>query len=118
MAYTRFTRDSDVYLYGVGRKEGFRCQACSLAGDVMLPTRSAALEHLAEHRRRGDRVPDHAIEEIQVELAYLGEQADEIFIVEEPFASPSPQRFECRGCELNGWDNVSFDFMAALPQHL
>ena len=67
MAYARYSRDSDVYVYeDVGG--GFTCH-CAPKGEPAFncarPEEMVA--HLREHRRRGDRVPEEAIAELLAE---------------------------------------------------
>lgn len=113
MAYARFSESSEIFIYGMGRRKGVFCQSCSLVpGGAVLPTRSMALEHLAEHERVGDRVPACAKEGIREELSRFGETADEVFAVR------SGGQFECRECELHQWETLVLITQPELSEHL
>ena len=73
MAYARFGRDSDVYVYEDGA--GWECCGCSLSTDSITRTdsRSGMIEHLQRHITRGDKVPAEAIEELRGEIQSLGD---------------------------------------------
>ncbi|MCU0687471.1 MAG: hypothetical protein MUF34_35380 [Polyangiaceae bacterium] len=65
MAYARFARDSDVYVYEDVRG-GFTCERCPKIGSQFrCATAHEMAEHLVGHRARGDRVPAAAIEELR-----------------------------------------------------
>lgn len=60
MSYCRFGwNGSDVYVYESA--EGWECCGCSISDDWMHPSPEAMIVHLAEHRRRGQYVPEYAI---------------------------------------------------------
>lgn len=63
MAFARFGRDSDVYVYADTRG-GYTCERCPDVGSSYhCRTAKEMVTHLVEfHRGRGDRVPDEAIE--------------------------------------------------------
>ena len=64
MAFARFGRDSDVYVYEDTRG-GFTCERCPEIGKQFRCTTSGEMvAHLLQHRARGDRVPDDAITEL------------------------------------------------------
>ncbi len=67
MAYARWTRESDVYVYEDTRGR-YMCE-CTPSGSPTFncATAAAMVAHLREHRARGDRVPDEAIEELLAE---------------------------------------------------
>ncbi|MCI0569956.1 MAG: hypothetical protein L0Y66_04325 [Myxococcaceae bacterium] len=63
MAYARFGRDSDVYVF-LSTRGGIECCRCALIGDAssfVALTTAEILEHLEQHRTRGHRVPDDCI---------------------------------------------------------
>jgi len=62
MAFARFGRDSDVYVYA-DTDGGYTCERCPKAGESYhCRTAQEMVTHLTElHRGRGDRVPDDAI---------------------------------------------------------
>jgi hypothetical protein len=64
MAYARFSRNSDVYVYQDTRG-GYTCE-CTPTGTPVFncATASAMVAHLRDHRARGHQVPDEAIEEL------------------------------------------------------
>jgi len=62
MAYARFGKDSDVYVYESAHG-GWVCERCGNFSDLM-----ALKKHLLEHKERGDKVPQRAIDEIQSEI--------------------------------------------------
>lgn len=73
MSYARFW-DSDVYIYP--RLDGiFCCARCSIsqASEYHCVTRSEMLQHIAEHRERGDFVVKYADERLREELEKHGE---------------------------------------------
>ena len=67
MAFARFTADSDVYVYEDSRG-GFTCERCPGIGhSFRCETVGEMVLHLLEHRSRGDRVPDEALQESRAE---------------------------------------------------
>ncbi len=74
MAYARFSRDSDVYVYEDGR--GYLCcMRCQFSEthETRTKSRREMIEHLERHRRAGEKVPDDALEELRVEIAKSGD---------------------------------------------
>ena len=70
MSYARFSRDSDVYVFA-HVEGGYECCACGLAGtwgSIRCQTIKEMLDHLEEHKKAGDKVPDHCIERLKSEL--------------------------------------------------
>lgn len=67
MAYVRLGQHSDVYVYAGGSK-GFVCHWCRVAegGTTETETAREMIEHLQVHIERGDRVPAHAIAELEI----------------------------------------------------
>ena len=70
MSYCRFAWDgSDVYVFGSG--DGvIECCGCSLKGDLgrfASKTAKEMIEHLLEHRKKGDCVPQYAIDRLKEE---------------------------------------------------
>jgi hypothetical protein len=78
MAYARFGQDSDVYVFeDVG---GFLCcMRCQFSESREIRTRSRGemIEHLWAHRGAGEKVPEHAFEELRAEIAELGDLVTE-----------------------------------------
>jgi hypothetical protein len=67
MAFARFGRDSDVYVYEDARG-GFTCERCPRIGETFrCATAPEMVTHLLKHRAKGDRVPDDAIKELEHE---------------------------------------------------
>ena len=67
MAFARFGLNSDVYVYEDTRG-GFTCERCPAIGQQFrCQTAAEMASHLLAHRAKGDRVPDDAIEELQLE---------------------------------------------------
>jgi hypothetical protein len=66
MAFARFGRDSDVYVYADTRG-GYSCERCPKVGESYhCQTAQEMVAHLIQfHRGRGDRVPDDAIAELE-----------------------------------------------------
>jgi hypothetical protein len=62
MAFARFGRDSDVYVYADARG-GFTCERCPRIGEnYHCGTSQEMITHLIQfHRGRGDRVPEQAL---------------------------------------------------------
>jgi hypothetical protein len=68
MAYARFARDSDVYVYADTRG-GFTCVRCPKIGEEFrCATAAEMVTHLLMHRARGQRVPEDAITELRDEV--------------------------------------------------
>ena len=69
MAYARFGRDSDVYVYADARG-GFTCERCPDMGkQFRCDTAAAMADHLIAHQKRGDLVPNDAFSELRQESA-------------------------------------------------
>lgn len=68
MAYARYARDSDVYVYADTRG-GFTCERCPGIGSAFrCATAAEMVTHLLiEHRAKGQRVPDDAIDALRNE---------------------------------------------------
>jgi hypothetical protein len=68
MSYARWTEDSEVYVFQI--EGGFECHFCKQNnGDHMdFKTRSDLKEHLLDHRKQGDMVPEYALETIEQEM--------------------------------------------------
>jgi hypothetical protein len=66
VAFARFGRHSDVYVYEDVRG-GFTCERCPTIGSSFNAKDAGEMAtHLVTfHRARGDRVPDEAIAELQ-----------------------------------------------------
>jgi hypothetical protein len=66
MAFARFDRNSDVYVYADTRG-GYTCERCPDVGHQYRCSSSTEMvAHLRSyHRAKGHRVPDEAIEELQ-----------------------------------------------------
>jgi hypothetical protein len=64
MAYCRFGRDSDVYVFDV--EGGVECCRCRLQEGrwFRAKTHPEMIEHLQAHRAAGHRVPDEALQEL------------------------------------------------------
>jgi len=94
MSYVRFSKESDVYMYW--HVDGYvDCCGCSISESWALHSFKDALKHLHEHRKRGDKVPDYAIERIQREI--------------KSGASPTDCLKECPKCKEQklGWSMSS-----------
>ena len=62
MAYARFARDSDVYVYADAHG-GFTCQRCPGAGhEFRCSTATEMVSHLELHRAKGHRVPQDELD--------------------------------------------------------
>ena len=68
MAYARFARDCDVYVYEDSRG-GYTCERCPRVGESFhCATAAEMATHLVdEHRAKGHRVPDEAIDALRAE---------------------------------------------------
>jgi hypothetical protein len=77
MAYARFARDSDVYVYADTRG-GFTCERCPGVGEEFrCGTAAEMVTHLLiQHRAKGQRVPDDAINELRGESDIYGSIVD------------------------------------------
>jgi len=66
VAYARFGEDSDVYVFPnpQGRLE---CCDCDLGGVREFDSTQAMIDHLAEHRAAGHKVPDYIEPELIAE---------------------------------------------------
>jgi hypothetical protein len=74
MAYARFSRHSDVYVYE-SNQGGWVCCLCSRneGRTTATATRSEMIERLQQHETNGDKVPAEAIEELRNEIETLGD---------------------------------------------
>jgi hypothetical protein len=73
MAYARFSRSSDIYVY---QEEGdLVCLSCQLGPEfeIRTLTRSAMIRHLEAHLKAGHKVPADAFEELRNEIAKEGD---------------------------------------------
>lgn len=72
MAYARYGADgSDVYVF-MHYNGCFVCFGCEDApneDELRLPSRSALIAHLEDHRKRGHFVPEQAFERLRSEIA-------------------------------------------------
>jgi hypothetical protein len=80
MSYSRFSTESDVYVYPGA--EGLVCCACRLEAelkDFTTTTRTAMIHHLREHAARGHKVPSKVFRRLEEELTNIGDlyQPDE-----------------------------------------
>ena len=67
MAFARFGRDSDVYVFE-DAGGGYTCERCPKVGQSFnCRTAEEMLTHLLEHRAKGDKVPEDAIAELKKE---------------------------------------------------
>lgn len=68
MSYARWTEDSNVYCFEI--QGGWECHCCGLNnGESITFIMLVALRnHLIEHREKGDKVPQYAIDRIDDEL--------------------------------------------------
>ena len=67
MAYARFGRDSDVYVYQDTRG-GYTCERCPEVGSQFRCNTSAEMvSHLLGHLAKGHKVPSDAVEELRQE---------------------------------------------------
>jgi len=73
MAYCRFGRDSDVYVYE--GEHGIECCRCRLLDVAFFTAAGPAgmMEHLLAHRAAGHRVPDGALRELRDEAGLAEE---------------------------------------------
>ena len=73
MSYCRFSKDCNVYVF-MNWDGKIECNGCCLEephGARVFDTPQAAIEHLYEHRKAGDKVPEYAIDSIRNEIARL-----------------------------------------------
>ena len=74
MAYARFSRHSDVYVYE--DEHGFlccmRCQF-SESRETRTKSRSEMIKHLEAHRDADEKVPGDALEKLRAEIAKSGD---------------------------------------------
>jgi hypothetical protein len=69
MAYCRFGRDSDVYVFEM--EGGIECCRCRIAGGTFEAGGAAEMiEHLLKHRAAGHAVPDEALRELREDLEF------------------------------------------------
>lgn len=64
MSYARFFRgESDVYVYA-DVAGGITCCWCALGDTITFVTSGEMIQHLTEHRAKGNLVPDHTFDQI------------------------------------------------------
>lgn len=70
MAYARFSKDSDVYVFlNVG---GFLdCCGCSLHKNAKFYSVEELLQHLEVHKQGGDKVPEYCIERLKEDKNFI-----------------------------------------------
>ena len=72
MSYCRMSEGSDVYVIATwdpkDKGPAWWCCGCQRSNNFVR-TREAMLAHLYQHRKDGDRVPEHAIERLLKEIA-------------------------------------------------
>ena len=79
MSYCRWIGDSDVYVFSYDCQDEYYCEpkgvgilccACSLNNDesLLCKTKEEMIEHLIEHRKNGERVPQYAIDMLKAEI--------------------------------------------------
>lgn len=67
MAYARYGRDSDVYVYQDARG-GYTCEQCpGIGSQFRCETGQEMAAHLASHLAKGDKVPPDALIELAKE---------------------------------------------------
>lgn len=73
MAYCRWGSDCNVYIF-LNDKNKFECCGCSLIGEFppfnspfTCKTAREMIEHLKEHKKKGHKVPDYVIDELESE---------------------------------------------------
>ena len=81
MAYCRFSRQSDLYIYeDIGR--GLTCCGCWLGfrrtpgghgESFSCPTRSGMLAHIETHRVAGHKIEAGVLEQLREEIVKLGD---------------------------------------------
>jgi hypothetical protein len=70
-------QDSDVYVIehvGNAKTGPFLYCYCGDGAGSQYFTRSGMIDHLLEHRRRGDKVPDRALDRLASELLAEGDR--------------------------------------------
>jgi len=70
MAYARWGNDSDVYVYQMELEDAsrvFTCCMCEIEKDFYCDTRQEMIEHLAKHKKAGDKVPGSAFQRLYKE---------------------------------------------------
>jgi hypothetical protein len=74
MAYARFSRDSDVYVYEA--EGGLVCMGCGLGSGIETRTltRSEMIRHLEAHLGAGHNVPMDAIQRLRTEIGVEGDE--------------------------------------------
>jgi len=82
MAYCRFARNSDLYLFA-DTSGGLTCCGCQLVSppgtngkSFRCGTRSEMIGHIEDHRAAGHRIEQGVVEELREELAEHGESGD------------------------------------------
>lgn len=93
MAYARWDRTSDVYVYADARG-GFTCERCPGAGEQFRCGTAAEMgTHLKEHRAKGQKVPDEALVELEdqasTRIVFPSETFDELLAAVENPREPS-----------------------------
>ena len=74
MAYARPDRKGDSDLYAIESANGFDCLASwCRQGGCKTHSRLEFLNHLEMHMLNGDKVPQHAIEEVLHEIELFGD---------------------------------------------
>jgi len=73
MSYCRANGiDSDVYViataHATAEKDGWWCCGCD-SEDNFFTTREGMVEHLLQHRKKGDKVPERTFERLAREIA-------------------------------------------------
>jgi len=66
MAFARFGRDSDLYIYE-DLDGGFVCMRCLLTPGNLFKAKTGGemADHVVEHERRGERVPQGLVERLR-----------------------------------------------------
>jgi len=79
MSYARFgCSDSDVYVYQDINGLAFVCHSCDLASRecrtrYRCERRSEMINHLLQHKHKGDSIPNHTIERLFLEITKVGD---------------------------------------------
>lgn len=69
MAYARFGRDSDVYVF-LSTQGGLECCRCDLLREsesYIAKSTSEMLTHLEQHRSQGHRVPEDCVTDLKAD---------------------------------------------------